>query len=209
MRRSLIIALAGFALFIVGGKEGIAQNKRPISDQTAVYESSYYGFRFTYRGTLTEQSKDNYLIDLPTGADENFGSQVHIFVDQRPFVLLPGTYGGKFYFGDNRTSKILEDRVSGDSVNVNGLRFARDYWAVYAGHGQWETVINCYAFHGGQFYVVSLGHNVSTVMPGEIINGSRMTKQGIQNELIDALRDTTNDSVKSFEKILQSFSITK
>lgn len=102
-----------------------------------------------------------------------------------------------------------ENRVPGDSVVVNGVGFKRDYWAVYAGQGQWETVINCYAYHDGQYYVVSLGHDSMAGKPGEFVNGSRTTKQQMRTGLINSLQDTTNDYVRSFNQILSSFSLTK
>jgi hypothetical protein len=175
-----------------------------------VYVDRTYGFRVQYEGTLAQRGSDEYEIDLPASTKEaSMGSKVRIFVSQQPFVYLPGTYGGRYHFSGDRSGVTLSGRVAGDPVNVNGLEFARDYWAVYAGMGQWETVVNCYALYDGQYYIISLEHDFLTGMPGEIVNGSRTTKQQIRDNLINILRDTTNSYVKSFNEILGSFSIAK
>ncbi len=122
---------------------------------------------------------------------------------------MPGTYGGRYYFEKGNGGLTPSDRVRGDSVSVNGLKFAKDYWAVYAGEGQWETVINCYALTSGHYCIMSLQHDVATPMPGEILDGSKITNGEIRAKLISALRDTTNSYVASFNEILSSFSITK
>ena len=205
----LIIAMSA-VLFLFFGEATIAQNKDVRGKQLDVYASSIHGFKFQYEGTLTERDKDEYVIKLPANASgDGAESFVHIFVDARPFVYLPGTYGGKYYYSEAKDSRVTENRIPDDSVSVNGVRFARDYWAVYAGQGQWETVINCYAFHEGQYYVVSCVHNFLTAMPGETVNGVRTSKQQIRTKLINALHDTTNDYVKSFNQILGSVSFTK
>lgn len=209
MKKVAKLSLIGSMMFLLMGTAIFAQNKQASVKQVKVYVDSSYGFKVQYEGTLSERSKDEYVIKLPPPADaKEVGSYARIFVSQRPFVYLPGTYGGRYYFNDDKTSRILSDYVHADSVSVNGLRFARDYWAVYVGQGQWETVINCYAFHSGRYYTVSLGHNFLTGMPGEIVNGSRITKQQMWTRLIDTMRDTTNGYVKSFNQILGSFSIT-
>jgi len=193
-----------------GSRLSSGHDKQMSSKRFDVYVSQSHGFRVQYEGTLVQRSKDEYVIKLPVLSDgENAQSYIHIFVSRQPFVYLPGTYGGRYYFNDDRTGKTLSDRVSGDSVSVNGIEFARDYWAVYAGQGQWETVINCYALHDGQYYVISLGRNVRTGMPGAVANGSRITKPQMRARLIDAMRDTSNAYVKSFNQILGSFSISK
>ncbi len=192
------------------GTTAFAQKNKTAGSGLNVYASPTYGFKVQYQGTLAESNKSEFVITLPSStAQSGNAGKVRIFVAQRPFVYLPGTYGGKYYFSGNNTGITASDRVRGDSVDVNGLVFARDYWAIYAGMGQWETVINCYALHDGQYYVVSLSHDFVTPKPGEVINGSRVTKHQISASLIGALQDSTNGYVKSFNHILESFSLTK
>ncbi len=168
------------------------------------------GFTVHYQGTLIKKNQGEYLIDLSGPANaEHSGGRVHIFLSRQPFVYLPGTYGGRFYFETDKTPNTAADYVRGDSVTVNGIRFARDYWAVYAGMGQWETVDNCYTIHGGRCYTISLTRNFKTVMPGQTVNGTRTTKEQLRSSLIGKMRDTSDVNVKSFNEILKSFSITK
>ena len=206
----IILGLScGILFLIVAGTSG-AVIKQTGSAKSNVYVSRSNKFMVQYNGTLIQKSKNEYEIKLR--ADEelsNDRNEVHIFVSERPFVYLPGTFGGKYYFADNPNSVLAEDRIPGDSMTFNGIKFARDYWAVYAGQGQWEAVINCYGFHGGKYFVLSLGHAAFTGMPGEEINGIRVTKQQMRTKLINALRDTTNNIVRSFNQILGSFSVTK
>ncbi len=202
----LCVVAAMFAVLF--GTAAAEQNKKTESVRFKTYVDQTYGFKVQYEGTITDRGNGEYVINLPSSAGQA-GSRVHIFVAQRPFVYLPGTYGGKCYFDDGNNRHLSADRTAGDSVNVNGLEFARDYWAVYAGMGQWETVINCYALHNGQYYVVSLEHDFLTPKPGEIVNGSPIPKEQIRARLIGALHDTTNSYVRSFNEILGSFSVTK
>lgn len=197
-------------LFFLFVSTAFGQNKESSSKRFNVYSSSTYGFKVQYQGTLVRQGSDEYIIDLPASTGQaNPSSKAHIFVAQQPFVYLPGTYGGRYYFNEGNTGLNASDQVQGDSVNVNGLKFARDYWAVYAEEGQWETVINCYALHAGQYYIVSLERDLAAGMPGEKVNGVTIAKQQIRARLISALRDTTDSYVRSFNQILDSFTLTK
>lgn len=168
------------------------------------------GFSVHYQGTLIKKNRGEYLIDLSGPANAEYGGgRVHIFISRRPFVYLPGTYGGRYYFDTDESARTTSDYVRGDSVTFNGVKFARDYWAVYAGMGQWETVDNCYALHNGQYYTISLARDFKTVMPGQTVNGTRTTKEQLRSSLIEKMRDTSSVYVKSFNRILESFSITK
>ncbi len=208
---SMIVLLSETAAVASEGTESPSgQNKESGSVRFNVYSDQDYGFKVQYQGTLVKRDSDEYVINLPSSTEQAYsGSRVHIYVAQQPFVDLPGTYGGRYYFDEGTSRMTASDREQGDSVNVNGLEFARDYWAVYAGMGQWETVINCYALHNGQYYVVSLEHDFFTPKPGEIVNGSPIPEEQIRARLIGALHDTTNSYVRSFNEILRSFSVTK
>lgn len=149
------------------------------------------------------------MIELPEPMSLEGVCRVHVFVTPQPFVYLPGTYGGKYYFETGKDAKSVSDYVIGDSVIVNGLRFARDYWAVYAGQGQWEAVDNCFTFHNGTYYILSLTRNFITGMPGKKVNGVTVTRSQMRADLIAKMRNSTDPDVKSFNQILASFSLTK
>lgn len=210
MKKKELLSVLVLVPVVLLGTTAFAQKNEAAGSGLNVYASPTYGFRVQYQGTLAESNKSEFVITLPSSnAQSGTVGKVRIFVAQKPFVYLPGTYGGKYYFSGDSTGITATDRVRGDSVDVNGLQFARDYWTVYAGMGQWETVINCYAFHDGQYYVVSLNHDFATPKPGEVINGSRVTKQQISGRLVSSLQDSTNSYVRSFNHILESFSLTK
>ncbi len=187
-----------------------AQSGKSGATKFKVYTNPSAAFTFKYQGTVARKDSNECSIELPLAENSGTGrAVVRVFTSQRPFVYLPGTYGGKYYFSSNENNLMAADRVTGDSVSVNGLRFAQDYWAVYAGMGQWETVDNCYSYHDGRYYVISLSRNLRTGMPGEIVNGIRTSKSLMRTTFIDRMRDTTNTYVQSFSQILKSFSLTK
>ncbi len=209
MRRLVVLSLFSGMFFIFFGKTVNSQTKEASSRQLSVYTSGAHKFTISYNGTLVRESNDEYVIKQVASDGMINRNEVHVFVTQRPFVYLPGTYGGRYYYDPSKRPSTSSDFVRADSVTVNGLRFARDYWAVYAGMGQWETVDNCYALENGQYYTISLTQDFKTAMPGEKVNGVATSKSQIRASLIDEMRDSTSANVKSFNQILRSFSITK
>ena len=210
MKHIRTFCLIGAFLFLLSSGRAYPQGSQSNKRQFRTLVNRAAGFTVQYQGTLIERGQNEFLIKLQQpGSAGNGEGRVHIFVSQQPFVYLPGTYGGRFYFETDKTPNTAADHVRGDSVTVNGIRFARDYWAVYAGMGQWETVDNCYTIHGGRCYTISLTRNFKTVMPGQTVNGTRTTKEQLRSSLIGKMRDTSNVNVKSFNELLKSFSITK
>ncbi len=209
MRRRNVIVITTVLIGLLG-TVSFAQSKDTASKANIVNATDSLGFTVHGGWPVVREGAGEYLIKL-LRAERDTGpvNEVRIFVAEQPFVYLPGTYGGRYYFNHDVHSRLGESRVPGDSVIVNGVGFKRDYWAVYAGQGEWETVINCYAYHDGQYYVISLGHDSMAGKPGEFVNGSRITKQQMRTRLFNSLRDTTNDYVRSFNQILGSFSLTK
>lgn len=210
MKKTVSIVLTISVLAFLYESNLFAQAKESSNAESKLYVSTSGNFNLHYNGILQNSRNGECTIRLPdqTGKPPDH-AYVHVFVDSKPFVYLPGTFGGKYFFMDGRNDKAMSNRVAGDSLSVNGLAFARDYWAVYGGHGQWETVINCYAYQNGKYYVISLEHDVMTPLPGEKANGSRATKTQMRNELIDGMRDGTSPYVSDFNNILRSFSLTK
>lgn len=207
---SKIIAATFMCAVLLFGEGLSAPQEKSAANRVQTYTSQTAGFRVNYRGTVTSSGKSGVSITLPAAPSANSSNAfVRISSSNKPFVYLPGTYGGDYYFEESNGGEISSDRVPGDSVTVNGLNFAKDYWAVYAGMGQWETVINCYALYNGQYYVVSLRQDFRTNLPGSIINGTRVTQSQMRDSLVNKMRDTTNAYVKTFNQILNSFSITR
>ncbi|MCL4540012.1 MAG: hypothetical protein M1378_10545 [Bacteroidetes bacterium] len=209
MRRIVIVVLFLGTIFLFFGRTANSQTKEAGGKQLSVYTSNTHRFTISYHGTLIKKSSDEYVVKPAALNGMNDRNEVHIFVTRRPFVYLPGTYGGRYYFDASPNSNGSSDFARGDSVTVNGLRFARDYWAVYAGMGQWETVDNCYALQDGQYYTISLTRDFNTAMPGAKVNGVATSKAQMRAGLIERMRDSTNVYVRSFNQVLRSFSITK
>ncbi len=208
LKKSLILFACG--LFLLFTQRTQAQVNQTSKGQFHTFANGTDNFTFNYKGTLVKRGDNEFLIELPEAANKgNGGGRVHVFVSRQPFVYLPGTYGGRYYFDADKQPGVFSDYVHEDSVTVSGLKFARDYWAVYAGQGQWETVDNCYAFHDGQYFTISLTRDFQTGMPGAKINGVFRSKQEMRASIMERMRDTNNVSVKGFNQILRTFSISK
>jgi len=179
-------------------------------NKASSYRNSFYEFKIEYFGELKEQSDNEIIVKLPyLGESETSQSFVSISVEPRPFVDLPGTYGGRFYFSNDSSSAILSNRHAVEHDTVNGLVFTKEYWFVYGGMGSWETVINCYTKHHGQYYVISLNHQFLSGTPGETINGRKISKKELITNGLKAMHDNNNKYVKAFNAMLSSFSINK
>jgi len=191
--------------------EAIAQNSLSQKlNKINTYHNSIYGFNIQYPGELKERTTDEIVIQLSqVDASQSQQSQVNISVDKKSFVDLPGTYGGRYYFSDNPNSNLMSDRYAVEQDTLNGLIFAKEYWVVYGGMGGWETIINCYTQHQGQYYIISLVHKFISGTPGEIIDDKKIMQQELINEALQTMRDTNNYYVNAFTNILSSFTISK
>jgi hypothetical protein len=131
-----------------------------------------------------------------------------VSVSDRLFVDLPGSYGGRLYLDSPPAGRILPSRVMVDSVVTAGCKFRREYWAVYAGMGMWEGVINCYARVGGRYYIVSLIQATPLGKPGEQVDGKPLGAEELKTRLLSSLRDSTGVLVGRFADLLSSVQIT-
>lgn len=210
MKEQKLLTTLGIFFILLFSVPVNAQTQRAGKGHMSVLENRAYGFTIMYQGTLVKRGQNDFVIELPQAAStgESRG-RVSVFVSAQPFVYLPGTYGGKYYFESGTGGDVGPDFVPGDSITVNGIGFAQDYWAVYAGQGQWETVDNCYAFHDGRYYIISMNRDFLTGMPGERVNGATAGKPELRARLFSTMRDTSNVYVKSFNQIVNSFSILK
>ena len=101
----------------------------------------------------------------------------------------------------------MDNRVLIDSVTTNYMSFRREYWAVYAGMGMWECVINCTVQRNGRFYIISLIQDRSLGKPGEETEGRPLSAEALKTKAITSLRDTTDVVVKQFDALLGSVQI--
>jgi len=174
------------------------------------YHNPSYGFKIRYFGELEEQNPKQVVIKLPKFEEDQVPqSYITISVEKQPFVDLPGTYGGRLYLNTDSPSALLQDRYVVEHVVINGLAFIKEYWLVYGGMGNWDTVINCYTKQNGRYYVISLHYPFLSGVPGKVVNGRKISKGELITKGLKAMHDNNNDYVQAFNTVLSSFSINK
>jgi len=209
---SILITL-GIALTYLHGKSILSapveqEQAKGASTQWKVYDDQKLGFSIKYLGGLTGNSITGLTIRLPAMQKEDKeGGFVHIFVDERPFVFLPGTFGGPYYFEEHASAPAQADRVLTEKVTLNGMPATKDYWIIYGGAGSWETVINCYTKYNKRTYIISLHRNFVSGVPGQEIDGKKITKEEIVSRALTLMRDFDNKYVKTFDEMLSTFTV--
>lgn len=151
-----------------------------------------------------------YSVTLPSSeASADRPAQAEVTATDRLFVDLPGSYGGRLYFDEPAASALMKNRMLVDSVQTGQQHFRREYWAVYAGMGMWEGVINCYTREAGRYYVVSMVQPMQAGKPGEESGDRPLSSDELKAKVVNALRDTTNAAVARFTTMLNSVQINK
>jgi hypothetical protein len=130
-----------------------------------------------------------------------------VSLSDRLFVDLPSSYGGRIYLDTPAASRILQCRLLVDSVFTGLQKFRREYWAVYAGMGMWEGVVNCYARAGGRYCLVSLVWDAPIGKPGADSDNGPLTSQWLQQKCLTSLQDKTNTLVRDFNVLLSSVEV--
>ena len=165
------------------------------------------GISFLKVGTEISQTADGYRM-LIRAADVNIRqATAEVTVSTRPFVDLPGSFGGKLYLDGSVPNSLLKDRIRIDSIDVNGLSFVREYWAVYAGMGAWEGVINCYASVNSKYYVISLDADLALGKPGEVHAGKKLGAEELQTHAVGILNNTDSPVIQEFQNLVSSFRV--
>ena len=186
------------------GGEAYAQNAG-----SPRFEDNVMGVSFAPIGRVTKPDDATCAMTiLPVSPSSSAGTIAEVSVSSRPFVDLPGSYGGRLYLDPAPASGIQRANVRVDSILVSGLMFRREYWAVYAGMGMWEGVVNCYARAGGRYCVVSLVQEMRAGKPGEEVLGKRLNAESIRAALLSSLRDSTAEPVNRFNQLLSSVQFT-
>lgn len=171
-----------------------------ISDQTL-------GISFLRIGTETIHGGNGYRMLLQSSEGTIRRATAGVKISSRRFVDLSGSYGGEVYLDDLKTRSLLKNRVKVDSINLGGLWYSREFWAVYAGMGAWEGVINCYAFHNRQYYVCSLNADLMIGKPGEVVDGGRMSAEVLRERVMDILNDSREPIIHKFNDFLSSVQV--
>ena len=165
------------------------------------------GISFVRAGQEIKRTDGGYGITLESTGGMIRRAAAGIFVASRRTIDLPGSYGGKMYLDNPRAGAILKNIVRVDTTSVNGIPFTREYWAVYAGMGMWEGVVNCSALRNGQYYVVSLTTDFMLGKPGDDVEGKRITTEALRSRMADILSDPREPVVQQFNSILSSFEV--
>ncbi len=197
----LTTALIAFVLFNADG-----QNKTKDYSGPGIQDNAL-GVSFIQIGRVAKSDDTTYSIKLTSDTSPTQTAVANISVSGRLFIDLPGSYGGKVYLDSPAGTKLIHNRVKVDSINIDGLYFRREYWAVYAGMGQWDCVINCYSKESGKYYIVSLVQGKQVGKPGEIIDSNKITSDALQLKALSTMQDTTKNIVESFNKLLSSVQI--
>lgn len=202
-RLMLTTALIACILFTVDG-----QNNTSIQNYSGPrIQDNALGVSFAKIGRVAKSNDTTYSINLTSDASPKQTAVANVSVSSRLFIDLPGSYGGRVYLDSPAGTKLLHNRVKVDSINKDGRSFQREYWAVYAGMGQWDCVINCYSKENGKYYIVSLVQGKQIGKPGEITDHNKITSDALQLKALSTMRDTTENIVKNFNTLLSSVQI--
>ncbi len=165
------------------------------------------GISFDKIGRVIKHDSTNYSIDLFSNVSSNESAVVQISAANKLFVDLPGSYGGRLYLDSPSAAKLYKNILLVDSINTGRHNFKREYWAVYAGMGMWDCVINCYTYVKGKYYIVSLVQDEMMGKPGEINNGKRISSNELKSIILSSLQDKMNTNVNKFNDLLHSIRI--
>ena len=188
---------------------GQVDTARSIDSPKSMVTDRTLGISFLKIGSAPRRIEKEYRMSLQNPGAKIRLATAGVSVSRRPYVDLSGSYGGKLYLDTPKTRSLLRNRISIDTVDVGGLRFRRELWAVYAGMGMWEGVINCYAFSNRQYYVLSLNVDIPMGKPGETVAGERMNTELLRSRLAKMLGDKQVPAIKTFNELLQSFEVSK
>ena len=177
-------------------------------DNPGRFQDDNLGISFIKPGNVTQLDKSNFRIILSSNNSPAESAVARVSVSKRLFIDLPGSYGGKVYL-DSAAASLLRNRVMIDSFNTGSQKFHREYWAVYAGMGMWDCVINCYNKRKGQYYIVSFVQDKRIGKPGEIFDGKPLTSEDLKLKAISSLKDTASAVIKQYNELISSFQIIK
>ncbi len=197
----LIIAVCLFSY--INGQ--VAKNENTNSNN--LVKDNALGISFAKVGAVKLVDNSSYSIKLSSENSSIQNAIAKISTSDRLFVDLPGSYGGRLFLDSPGAANLLKDRVKVDSFSNGQQNFKREYWAVYAGMGMWDCVINCYSQKEGKYYIISFIEDKQFGKPGVISNGKQLKAEDIKMKILSSLQDTTNNNVKEFNNLVASFQI--
>ena len=206
----LSASVAAMTLIFALAPGGTAQ---PDTDRAATGRDSLVtdpalGIAYLQIGPSARHGQHELALSLQSPVGSIRGAVLTVCRSQKPFVDLSGSFGGRMDTDDPKITSLLENRVRVDTVELAGLRFRREFWAVYAGMGEWEGVITCYAPHDGVYYVLSLHTGVNLGKPGEVVDGTPIGAEPLRRQLANMLFDDREPLVRRFNDFLSTIQLT-
>ena len=203
-----------FAAIIFGWTSGMSgtlhvDSTRFSAAQENVITDQALGVSFRTIGQSARTAGDEHVMTVQSGVGIIRSATASVSVSPRPYVDLPGSYGGRLYLDDARANVMIRNIAKIESVEVAGIQFRRELWVVYAGMGQWEGVINCYALHNAQYYDLALNTGISLGKPGEVLDGKAVDAESLRSRLVAILTDAGEPVLQNFNDLLTSFRILK
>ncbi len=172
------------------------------------YQDDATGIAFVAPRPVEKTDGATYRITVVTpGSASGQTSFMQVAETDRLFIDLPGSYGGKLYLDRPAATTLKENKILVDSVTTDYMSYRREYWAVYAGMGMWDCVVNCSSQNNGRYYLVSLIQSLPIGKPGEEVGGRQLDGEGLKEKALASLRDSTNDVVQEFNALLGSFRV--
>lgn len=143
------------------------------------YKNTQYGFELKYPETATVVEGGETYISFPSS-----DAKLYIYVGKNTSVPLIGTFGGRFeYSGNERPDFMLLSEIGGI--------FTKDYFAVNAGGGSWDRVVNAYKEKEGNYFIFSM------------YNPTHDSKNGdTANAFLSEMRSGNNADILLFKQIL-------
>jgi hypothetical protein len=201
LRVDIIVVALLSTVIPANNSNGQSQNRTRVDDDAL-------GVTFTAVGVANKSDSSTYSMILqPSDNSRQQIATAEVSLSDRLFVDLPSSYGGRVYLDTPAASRILQSRLFVDSVSTGFQKFRREYWAVYAGMGMWEGVINCYAQAAGRYCLVSLVWDAPFGKPGAESRDGPLISQWLQQKCLSSLRDTTNAPVRDFDAVLSSVDV--
>ncbi|HEY6951357.1 MAG TPA: hypothetical protein VI758_03050 [Bacteroidota bacterium] len=202
-----VAVIAAWSLAATASAQG--NESRISAARDSIITDRTLGISFVRIGSLTSHQVNNYEMLLQSAEGTIKRASVKVSVSGKRLVDLSGSFGGMLDLDDPAAKSLLKDRVRVDSVAVGDLCFRREYWAVYAGMGAWEGVINCLALVGSQYYALSMSADLPAGKPGEIANGIKSNAEFLQLRVVDALSDSREPVVQQFNALLSSVRLSR
>ena len=203
----LLVSAAVLLVVQASANSAVAQVEKgygPVSQQ-AIVTDHVLGISFLKIGKEIGRNDGEYKMSLQNPGGSIGPATAGISVTPRRFVDLSGSFGGRLYLDEPSARSLMKNRAKVDTVEINGVPFTREYWTVYAGIGQWEGVISCYAFRNGQYYELSLNVDCALGKPGEVVDGKPVSADRLKERLAQVLNDRGEPVVKKFNELLSSF----